>query len=313
MIAEYIEKKYYELKASKIKQYTHANNNASEIGHPCERFLVFSRTRFSEKPLHNVELQCIFDEGANQEKSLIRDLLDAGIEFVEAQRAFYDEKLQLSGRIDGMVVFEGEAYPVEIKSMNPFSYEKIHSVQDMMEDLYAQKYPAQLTLYLYLTNKEKGLFILKNKSTGVIKAIDMMLDYEYAEELIKKIERINKYVETKTVPDVNVDAELCKNCPFLHICMPDIKNSAIQIDENAELTSMLKRLDELKAKLDEVADVEKEYNAIKELIKKQVEGKDKIVAGEWLITGKWIERKETVIKASKYWKWKAEKLPGGVS
>ena len=307
-IAKFIEDKYYALKQGRIKQFSHEHNNASEIGHPCERFLVFSRTRWKDKPLHDVGLQCIFDEGNNQEKSLVRDLMDAGIEFIEGQKALYEKRILLSARLDGSIVIDRQAYPAEIKSMSPFSFEKINTVQDMFDDMYAQKYPAQLTLYLYLDNKEKGFFILKNKSSGQIKVLELALDYNYAEELIQKIERVNKYVDNNEVPPVTVDASICKSCAFLHVCMPDIKNTAIVFDDDSDLLKLINRYNELKAELDKTKTAEKELDNVKELIKKAVTDKEKIIAGNYLVTGKWIERKEGIVKASKYWKWNAEDI-----
>ena len=319
-IAKFIEDKYYNLKQARIQQYTHEHNNASEIGHPCERFLVFSRTKWDQKPLHDVSLQCIFDEGKRQEESLVRDLLDAGIEFIESQKPLYDQKLKLSARLDGKIVISyqevvnnkqitvKQAYPVEIKSMSPYSFEKINTVKDMFDDIYACKYPAQLTLYLYLDAKEKGYFILKNKSTGQIKVIELTLDYEYAEQLIQKIERINHYVDNNEVPPVTVDATVCKTCPFLQVCMPDIKNTSIIFDDDSDLVKLINRRNELQKQLEQTKAIEKELRSVEELIKKAVTGKEKIIAGDYLITGKYVKRAGYEVKETQYWTYKIESL-----
>jgi hypothetical protein len=87
---------------------------------------------------------------------------------------------------------------------------------------------------------------------------------------------------------------MCDDCGYAHICLPERVGKEVEID-TGELGAMLDRLDALK-------DARKEYEDIDEQIKKAVEGREKILAGSWLVTGRWMERKETLMKASRYWK-----------
>jgi hypothetical protein len=88
-----IVQKVIESKSKKIELWPVSSNRASEMGHPCERYLVYLRTRGNERVLHDVGLQFVFDEGKVHEKAVLRDLEDAGIEVIEQQRPFEWKKI----------------------------------------------------------------------------------------------------------------------------------------------------------------------------------------------------------------------------
>ena len=82
---------------------------------------------------------------------------------------------------------------------------------------------------------------------------------------------------------------LCGECPYAHICMPEHIGREVDID-TGELGSLLDRLDALKPAV-------KEYDEIDEAVKKAVEGREKVLAGNWFVTGKWMDRKSYDIPA----------------
>jgi hypothetical protein len=81
----------------------------------------------------------------------------------------------------------------------------------------------------------------------------------------------------------------CDGCSYAHICLPEHIGKEVEID-TGELATMLDRLDELKP-------IVKEYDEIDDQVKKAVEGREKVLAGSWLILGKWMERKSYDIPA----------------
>lgn len=236
-------------KQAKIRLYPTHTNRASELGHPCERYLVFKRTRWQDATLHDVGLQFVFDEGNLQERAVIRDLEDAGWQIVEQQRDYEWKDFQITAHLDGKIALpDSELAPMEVKSMSPFIWVKINTVADLLNAKYPhlRKYPAQLTLYNLLANAHRGFLILKNKSTGQLKEIEIGLDYEYAESLLQKAKRINAHVADKTVPDpISYDESICGRCPFLHICLPDVKREALVLADDPELEAQLIRRAEL--------------------------------------------------------------------
>ena len=302
-----IVEKVLEAKARKIKQWPVNSNRASELGNECLRYLVLNRTRWEEKTLHNAKLQMIFDMGKMVEESVMQDLREAGFVIVEQQRPFSWAKYQITGSIDCKIAIDGKTYPTEIKSAAPFSFNSINSIEDMKRHKwhYMRKYPAQLTLYLLMDGKDRGLFIFKNKSTGELKEIFLDLDYDFAESLIKKAEAINKHVAEGTLPEpMEYSEEICADCPFVHLCLPDRIGKEVEIVEDGRLLELLNRYAELKP-------VAKEYEDVDSQIKKLVEGREKIIVGNFFIEGKWVDRKvyniPTEIKnqyetISRYWK-----------
>ena len=314
-----IVEKILEAKQRKIRQYPVNANRASELGHSCLRYLVLNRTRWQEKALHDARLQMIFDMGRMVEDAVQQDLREAGIGIIEQQRAFSWAKYQITGSIDmklaldeGLVKTYCEngnlpqeikdnlmaqllwrvndrataVVPAEIKSAAPHPFESINTIEDMRHHKYAymRRYPAQLTLYMLMDNKDIGLFLFKNKSTGELKEIWMKLDYEFAESLVKKAETINKHVAEGTLPDpMEYDDRVCPDCAFTHICMPDRIGTEVAVDNSEELLDLVGRYWTLKPGA-------KEYDEVNDRINKLVEGKHKLLVGDYFIEGKWIER-----------------------
>jgi hypothetical protein len=290
-----IVEKVIESKERKIKGYPVNSNRASDLGIPCIRYHVLNRTRWQEKSLHDVGLQFVFDMGSEIEEIVLKELAEAGIKVIEQQRSFAWPEYQITGHIDGKI-FADEIYPMEIKSCSPFVFKAINTIDDLKQGKYAylRKYPTQLNLYLLMDGKEKGVFIFKDKVSGQLKEIWMPIDYDMGEETLKRAEEINKHVAAGTLPGPIGEEMWCERCSFAHICLPDQIGKEVEVD-TGELAVMLDRLEALKP-------TAREYEEIDKQVKELVEGREKILAGNWFISGKWIDRKAVQIAASRYWK-----------
>jgi CRISPR/Cas system-associated exonuclease Cas4 (RecB family) len=301
-----IVEKVYEYKKSQIKQYPVNANRASSLGHPCTRYLVFDRTRWEEKTLHDERLQMVFDLGNDIEDRVLKDLKEAGLQIIEQQRSFSWPEHQITGHIDAKALIDGKAYPLEIKSMSPFAFDKVNSIQDMLKSKYAymRAYPGQMMLYLLMDNKERGFFILKNKVSGAMKEIPVDLDYGIGESLLQKAEAINTHVANKTLPDpIEYDENVCSDCGYNHICLPERIGKEVEIIDNEELEGLLRRYEELKPS-------SKEYDEVDKRISEIVNGKEKLLVGNYFITGSWRKTtkynvppdvKTQYAEESKYW------------
>lgn len=254
-------KSVYWQKERKIKVTPCHTNRASELGHECLRYLVLNRTRWADRKPHEIGLQLIFDEGNYQEDIVIKDLLEAGVKVTEQQKAFEWQKFQITGHLDLMVECNGYKGPVEIKSMNPHIFDSINSLEDFNKYFWTARYIAQMLIYLLMNDSENGYFLLKNKSTGELKQIEIKLDYEFAESLLKKAETINAHVEAGTLPDFIKDPEACKRCAFFgHVCNPPLEFDAPVIADDPDLVESLDRRAEL-------APMKKEYDALDKKVK----------------------------------------------
>lgn len=290
MTAEQMNAKLFKAKADKITIYPCNNLRASNLGHPCERYLYLLIKHWEEQKPHDVGLQNIFDLGNSLEEHTIKNIKEAGFEVVTPTVRSWKVDVKggiITGREDIRIKDEnGELIPVEIKGISPFEFDKLNSVDDFLKSkkAYIQGYPAQLFIYMLAFGKEVGFFALTNKLTGETKFIEVPLDYDYGEKMLSKAERIYAALEAETAPDACDDVSLCENCSLAHIC-GQVKRVPADVDLDDEL-------DELINKKQELAAAKKEYEEIDKQIKAKVGEREKVITGEYL-----IERKSFVKKA----------------
>ncbi len=302
-----LEKAIWDSMDKQRKVFPCYTNRASDIGHPCVRYLAFSRTRWQDKLLPDVELQFIFNEGNVQEEAVKRVLTDAGFNLSQQQRAAFEAPQNLSGHLDTFIehpLLIPNPIPAEIKGLSQHNWHSINSLEDMInhKQWYVRKYPAQLMVYMYMTNKDEGLFILKNKQNGRLKFIYAHLDYAYVETLLQKAEKVNQLVADKEVGEPIDDLDCCQNCPFRHICFKDqtFGNGVIMLDDD-KINARMARLNELEVAAEEHAVLDSEINEqIKSrLAQEPLETKRaQIMAGNYVFNCTKVEPKEK----KPYWK-----------
>lgn len=290
MTAEQMNAKLFKAKAEKIKVYPCNNLRASNLGHPCERYLYLLIKHWDEQKPHDVGLQNIFDLGNTLEEHTIKNIKEAGFEVVTPTVRSWKIDVKggiISGREDIRIKDEnGELLPVEIKGISPFEFDKLNSVDDFLKSkkAYIQGYPAQLFVYMLRFGKEKGFFALTNKLTGETKFIEVPLDYDYGEQMLSKAERIYSALETDTIPDACDDISVCENCSLAHVCGLCRRVPAdVDIDDE---------LDDLINKKQELSEAKKEYEEIDKQIKAKIGEREKVITGQYL-----IERKSFIKKA----------------
>ena len=294
MNATEINARLFKAKADKIKIYPCNNLRASNLGHPCERYLYLLIKHWNEQKPHDVGLQCIFDLGNTLEEHTIKNIKEAGFEVITPTvRSWKIDKPLITGREDIRIKDEnGELLPVEIKGISPFEFDKLNTVDDFMKSKrsYIRGYPAQLQIYMYYFAKEKGFFALTNKLTGETKFIEMPFDYEYAESLLQKAERIYKALNEEAPPDACEDISVCEGCSLAHIC-GECRRVPADIDLDEELDALIDRKNELAA-------AKKEYEQIDKEIKARVGERDKVITGQYLITRSSFVKKAFTIPES---------------
>jgi CRISPR/Cas system-associated exonuclease Cas4 (RecB family) len=295
--AEILQTRWWDLKKSRIRVGNVLSTRASSLGHPCERFLFYERTANHMRQPHDASLQAIFDLGNHLEKYVLREIEDMGHEVVESQRDLQDARFSLTGHIDCRVVIDGKRYPTEIKGLNPYTADTIRTALDIRDNrsIWVRKYYAQLQIYLLMGGDEAGMFALLNKCSGQIAFIDCALEYDYAEALLKKAERIQTAVASKTAPPRVEDTRECERCAFAHVCNPDIQfGDAPEVIEDPEIEAALRRRAEL-----EVA--AREFLQVDDEVKKKLANRAHALCGDFVITGKTVQRKSYTVEAGSYW------------
>jgi hypothetical protein len=187
--------------------------------------------------------------------------------------------------------------------MSPHTFDTVNSVEDMVNGkyVYLRGYPSQMYMYLLMKGLETGLFILKNKVNGKIKIIEVPLDFEAAEKILKKLERVNKALKEKKEPERIEDADICIDCAFKHICLPPLQFSGEVGVGSGELVRLLEEKERLEAETEPFKSVEHRLKAVTDEIKKLTEGHESVIAGNFYLTGKWVERAAFTAKPSRYW------------
>ena len=290
--------------AGERKRSPAMSNRASELGHPCTRYLCYLRTE--SRPLVDVSLQEVFREGHDQEIAVRRLLEDAGFEFTKSQQEFYWPETQISGHIDGALGYhrrpdwwpaEEASVPCEIKTCSPWAFQAIDSVEDLVNSrqLWLRKWPDQMQVYLLLTGQPMGIIVLKDKTAARVKDLWVSLDWDRANELVRKAEEVNSHLARQTYPD-RTEGDHCAKCDFVAICQPSIlSKDATEWMNDPEIEELLERRAALAA-------AAREYETLGKTLQSKVpEGCQRARVGEWLITGKWVERKERVTPAGRYW------------
>lgn len=261
---------------AKRSVYPQHRNWASTIGHPCMRFLVYSRLNWQDKALPELGLAYIFREGNHHESDLVRLLQDSGVVVQESQRSFYYEPAEISGKIDGIVKDGEKKYPLEIKSMAAWTWESINFVEDLRnhDAHYVRGYFDQMQVYLFVNEMDEGILLLKNKQTGRLKQINVTLDYAYTEALLKKCEEVNRCVKAKEYPERITDRAVCKGCAFKSICLPDEESAGLNVSSDPDLIRLLEERDKLEP-------AAKAFEKIHDKIK--VDYLERMDAGDYLV------------------------------
>lgn len=302
-----------------ITIYPVRSNWCSKLGHPCERQAVHNRIDWDKKSRHSVNSEMVFNGGRVLEKHVARVYLQkAGYDIVEEDRPIDTEasgmlrKLQISGKLDFVIRKTGTKteYPVEVKSINQWDFEKINSVEDMTlsSKIWQRGYPAQLQLYLIGKNAETGLFLLINKATYEPKVIWCQLDYQYVENLLQKAARVNKHLEANTYPErIPYDDKICGRCEFAHVCLENYVRAEAQIVTDQHIEDKLDEMEMLKVKAKPMND---RIEELKEELKKRFDGVEKAIVGRWMVIGRLMSRKGFTVEPKEYWQPSYKKIGG---
>lgn len=303
--AEVATEAFWDLKKRRIRVSPSHTTRASSLGYECERYLFYEQTAGEKKAPHSPELQAIFDLGNMMEDYVLRELQEAGIQVYQRGRDHFDRRLNLTGHVDAKLRLPGvdRAIPAEIKGLNPYTAETIEKVQDIKghRSAWVRKYYAQLQTYLYLEGEELGLFVLANKSTGQFRFLDCPLDFEYAEALLKKAERVRDAVAGNAPPPQHVTDE-CPSCPFVHVCTPALTyGPGVRVLDSEEVASMLARREELAKAADE-------YEKLDKAIKKALPHSEEMLCGDFAIKGAEVQRKGYTVEPGNYWKYTIKRI-----
>lgn len=308
LAAEILEKREARLN-SLASQSRQVCNRASSIG-PCEREMYYEIHDWDKRPVPEAWLMARFQEGVDQERKVVRDLLDLGIEMEAGQSPIEikDRKgrVILTGKIDGMIRYKGKKVPCEVKSLDPNIYNTLETAEDFNRYTWARKYPLQLLSYMYGHGYDEGIFIVTD-CKGHWKILPMALDYAQMEEILQKCERVMDAIASGNAPDFIKDASVCRKCWALgRVCAPPLDfGPEMAVIDDPEIEVKLAKRQELQPQV-------KEYDTLDKELKAYFKGRPKSLCGDWQIMGTEQVRKMKATEAReiKSWVTKIEYLKG---
>lgn len=271
----------------------------SMLGHPCDRACVWKATRWQEQRKHDAVLESIFEQGRKAQPGIYDRLEELGFELIresDRPRQYRVGSAVISGRPDGKIrAFRKERYTppriLEVKALSGFTWDRISTVGDIRNapSHWTRGYYAQGQLYCFLEDTPFGVFILQSKATGMLKAVPFELDFAYAEQLLRRVERLQPLIEQGVDPDpIPYDWGVCGGCGFQSICYPPRDFGAgTAVLEDAALVESLELRERLKPSKAEYDEVDK---AVKAQLKRQ--GIKSAIAGPFT-----IEANERQVKA----------------
>jgi hypothetical protein len=201
---------------------------------------VYCQTEDAEK--HDVGLQRVFDRGKAAETQAFIEYCEAfqgtDCELIRQQDRVPRNDWGIGGVIDWWLRYRDEdghyaKVPCEFKSCTRRMFDSIETVEDMKNHRWphCRRWPAQLMIYLLLTNREQGMFLLRCVEDFRDKQIPVTLDLEYGESLLQKAESVRDAVRgivdggdpAKLMPPrIRYDGVTCESCPYMRRCIPDI-------------------------------------------------------------------------------------------
>lgn len=274
----------------------------------CPLEMVYSIVKWDTKPLPDPTLMARFEEGKEQERKVIRELMDLGFEIVEGQKPFEIRgrkgNVILTGSIDGKCLWKDKKVPFEVKSLDPNIYNSIDSVEDFNKYEWARKYPRQMQCYLFGYNEEEGLFIITD-CKGHWKLFTVTLDIEEMERILQLCEYVMDCIESNKWPDYHKNASICRRCWALgRVCTPPLEfDASVQVIDDPEIEAKLSKREALKSS-------SKEFVALDKEIKAYFKGRPNSLCGDFIITGKEQIRKMPPQEARdvKSWVTRIEKI-----
>jgi hypothetical protein len=299
MHADELQNAFWRLKESRIRISPAHTTRASSIGEPCERKIFYSRTVGEQATPYSSRRQALFDLGKASERYVIRELEAMGVEIVQTERDYLDRERELSGRVDLRVTRPGWGHvvPLEIKGLNPHTVGTIKTIEDIRASRqhWVRRYYDQLQVYIHFDGADIGVFALLDKVSGEIIFIDCPRDDIKIKALLDKAERIRDAVASRKPPDRSASEE-CNQCPFSHVCLPDlVAGDGVHVMDNNEVERLIARREELSA-------AKSEFNAIDRRLNQILPQVDDLVVGAYWVKSHKVHRASYTAAETSYWR-----------
>ena len=213
-----------------------------------------------------------FEDAIDVAKRTRRELEAMDFEISDVETAIppvrgRDGAVLLTGIIDFVIRFDGERYPVEVKSPHPLMFEKLHSLEDFDRRGWTRKWVDQLVAYLYAHGRTEGFILLVALGAKKWFHLDLRDDRvrDRAASALKLAEIAGAAHRDGWLPEFASDPDVCRSCwAFGTVCQPPVDEKAAERIDDEEFYSLALRAEELKPS-------HAEYEAIWNRLRKTVQ------------------------------------------
>ena len=290
--------------------------------HKCIRQMALDLIAWDQKPSIEPGRLQRMRHGKEREKDIIGHLIQIGktakvpfeVIYEQAREVLRDRQGRdiIRMRIDGRLKFaNGLVPPFEIKCYDLNLVDGIWTVDDFTKSPWVSHAPDQLLAYLFGYGYPFGYFVLETR--GLPRLIPVLLDdhLDRVEGFLKDADtamsamRAYEKKGADALPPFIKDQSECRRCPhFQRACQPPILfGKGVQVFQDSELETMLKRREELQPS-------SSEYTRIDKKVKEVFKSIPLALCGDFEITGKMAPRKGYTVKDSESWQVNIERING---
>jgi CRISPR/Cas system-associated exonuclease Cas4 (RecB family) len=270
------------------RSYPRYVHRISDVGHPCKRYLYYAIHDWDKQKELDLYLLGIFKTGDMIEDAVIPyfnakvgRLCDPPLTILDIQAKTADpllKKYRIEGSRDGTLARDERPIkrlgPLDGKSCSDAMYRQYNDIESLKRHPWSFKYYAQIMLYAFAANEERGFLMFVNKQNAFFqwKVIEVPIDYEYVEGILQKCEDVNEHIDAEIPPEKINQPFWCKGCWFEDFCVPELKatGDGPKINESQEIEDLVTKLNLLK---EDAAEYKRTYDLFK----------SKLVKGQTLI------------------------------
>jgi CRISPR/Cas system-associated exonuclease Cas4 (RecB family) len=188
---------------------------ASIIGAECDRQLWYT-FRWAKMPEYPGRLLRLFNRGKREEQPLMNLLDKMGFAIANNQQRVSDIDKHFGGSVDAIAELNGTVYVVEFKTSG--TGRKFNELRkDGVIKAKFQHY-VQMCIYGYYLDCNKGIYIAVNKNDDDIHLEVVDLDFNLANEYIKRAEVIIGSPDPLKKISEDPNYYICSTCTFKQIC-----------------------------------------------------------------------------------------------
>lgn len=310
MLVAFRERRRERLERNWRASYVPKNPIASDL-HDCLRYMVGRQVAYLIRPVPELDGLQAIENGEVKEEPIRRQLQDEGWRVIHDQQRVEIympvngvKTLIMSGNTDGEMGLEGwstrDYLLLELKDTAYYTIDNIETEDDLRHSIWNRKWRRQVTAYCLAENKERGALVLGHRGQRKLIIVHLEKHLDDAEQMLKNCEQAVAIVadfQKRKIGSQEMDAELNKmGVPYLpdwDVCKTCwLRDRACFPPSKEELVSPVMRED-LEDEITEYMEAKPSkrlYDRTHKKLRELSAGIDLIIAGRWLIEGKWGQR-----------------------